>query len=135
MALMTWNDSFSVGVQTIDSQHKVLFDIMNELHSAMMAGEARKVTGPLLGKLLEYTKTHFSTEEQMMTATEFPGLAAHKVQHGELIKQVNDYVARHEKGEVALNLHLLNFLRDWLTTHIHKEDMEYSPWLKEHGLH
>ena len=134
MALMKWDKSYSVGVQAIDSQHNALFDIINELHGAMMVGQAHSMTGPLLRKLLEYTNTHFSAEEEMMTAAEYPGLAAHKLQHRELIKQVKDYIARYEQGESTLNLHLLNFLRDWLTNHIQQEDMEYSPWMKEHGV-
>jgi hemerythrin len=135
MALMNWNNSYSVGVQAIDGQHNVLFDIINELHGAMMKGQAQGLTGPLLRKLLDYTNTHFKGEEAMMASAKYPGLAAHKVKHVELIKQVEDYCARHEKGEITLNLHLLNFLRDWLTNHIQKVDMEYSPWMKEHGAH
>ena len=100
-----------------------------------MKGQAQCLTGPLLRKLLDYTNTHFSGEEAMMTAAKYPGLADHKIKHKELVKQVQDYVARFEKGEITLNLHLLNFLRDWLTNHIRKVDMEYSPWMKEHGAH
>jgi len=66
MALMSWNKSYSVGVQTIDSQHNVLFDIINELHGAMMKGQAHSLTGSLLRKLLDYTNTHFSAEEAMI---------------------------------------------------------------------
>jgi hemerythrin len=133
MALMTWNKNYSVGVQTIDSQHTVLFDILNDLHAAMMKGQAQSLTGPLLRKLLDYTNTHFKQEEAMMVAAKYPGLADHKIKHCELVKQVDDYVARYERGEITLNLHLLNFLRDWLTNHIQKVDMAYSACLIEHG--
>lgn len=135
MALMTFGPSYSVGVLTVDSQHKVLFDIINELHAAMMKGQAQSMTGPLLKKLADYTKSHFAAEEGMMTIAKYPGLAEHKIKHRDLIKQVEDYVARYEKGEITINLHLLNFLRDWLTNHIQKVDKEYGPWLNEHGVH
>jgi hemerythrin len=29
---------------------------------------------------------------------------------------------------------LLNFLRDWLTNHIQKEDRQYSSWLNQRGI-
>jgi hemerythrin len=135
MALMTWSNSYSVGVQAIDSQHHVLFDIINELHAAMMKGQAQSLTGPLLKKLLEYTRTHFTAEEAMLTAAKYPGLPEHKIKHRDLIKQVEEYVVRHEKGEVSVNIQLLNFVRDWLTSHIQKVDKEYGPWLNEHGQH
>jgi hemerythrin len=131
---MCWNSTYSVGVKTLDSQHTVLFDILNDLHAAMMKGQAQSLTGPLLSKLLTYTRTHFSEEEAMMARAVYPGLAAHKVKHQDLIKQVEDYAARYDRGEITLNMHLLNFLRDWLTNHIQKVDHQYGPWLNEHGV-
>ena len=134
MALMTFGKQFSVGVQTIDDQHKVLFDIVNELYDGMMKGQARGMTGPLLKKLAEYTRNHFSAEEAMLAAAAYPKLAEHKIKHRDLIKQVNGYIARFDKGEITLNIHLLNFLSDWLTIHIQKVDKEYGPSLIAHGI-
>jgi hemerythrin-like metal-binding protein len=134
MALMTFGKNYSVGVQAVDDQHKVLFDIVNELHAAMLKGQAQSLTGPLLKKLAEYTHNHFTAEESKMASVKYPGLADHKLKHRELIKQVEDYLVRFDKGEITLNLHLLNFLRDWLVNHIQKVDKEYGPWLNEHGV-
>jgi hemerythrin-like metal-binding protein len=135
MALMTWNSKYSVGVKHLDSQHTVLFGLLNDLHSAMLKGEAQSMTGPLLRKLVDYTHTHFAAEEKMLAESKYPGLAEHKLKHRDLIKQVEDYAARFDRGEITLNLHLMNFLRDWLTNHIQKTDHEYGPWLNEHGMH
>ena len=135
MALLTWNDRYSVGVKSLDSQHTVLFDILNDLHTAMMKGEAHTMTGPLLRKLIDYTRIHFQAEEGLLAAAKYPGLEDHQALHRTLIKQVEDYSERFDRGEIALNLHLLNFLRDWLTNHIEKTDHEYGPWLNEHGQH
>jgi hemerythrin-like metal-binding protein len=134
MALLMWKDQYSVGVKDLDNQHLGLMETLNELHSAMMKGQAKALTGGLLSKLVEYTHEHFAAEESMMTATGFPGLTAHRIKHRELTKQVSEFVGRYEKGEITLNLDLLNFLRDWLTTHILKEDQEYGPWLNQHGV-
>lgn len=127
MALLSWSSKYSVGVQAMDSQHEVLFKILNELHDAMMRGQAREVTGLLLQKLTRYTRTHFSAEESVMAAAGFPGLAQHRIKHRELMKQVDEFGARYKSGEGALNVQLLNFLRDWLTTHIEQEDRAYGP--------
>jgi len=134
MALMTWNKSFSVGVQKIDSQHIVLVNILNDLHTAMMKGQAQSMTGTLLHKLADYTHTHFADEEAMMAAARYPALAEHKIKHRELVKQVEDYVLRYDKGEITLNMKLLDFLSGWLANHIQKTDKEYGPWLNEHGI-
>jgi hemerythrin-like metal-binding protein len=135
MALLTWNKTYSVGVQKIDSQHTILFTILNDLHAAMMKGQAQSMTGTLLHKLADYTHTHFAEEEAMMAAAKYPGLADHKLKHRDLVKQVEDYILLYDKGEITLNIKLLNFLRDWLTNHIQKVDMAYSACLIQHGIH
>ena len=134
MALLAWNSRYSVGVKALDGQHTVLFNTLNDLHAAMMNGNGKTMTGPLLRKLVEYTRTHFADEEAMLTATKYPGLADHKVRHRELINQVNGYVDSFDRGDAALNLHLITFLSDWLTNHIQKSDHDYSSWLNSHGV-
>jgi hemerythrin len=134
MALMTWNSKLSVGVEKLDEQHHVLFEILNDLHTAMMKGSASSMTASLLKNLLEYTRTHFTVEEGLMARTSYPGIEAHRVEHRALIKQVEGYADRFERGEITLNLHLLNFLRDWLTNHIQRADHEYGPWMNGRGV-
>lgn len=135
MALLTWDESYSVRVEKLDGQHTVLFDILNDLHTAMMKGEAHTMTGSLLQKLLGYTRTHFAAEEKLLEVSGYPGFNEHHKIHASLIAQVEGYIARFEKGEITLNLHLINFLRDWLTNHIQKTDKEYSSWLNDHDIH
>lgn len=135
MALLAWSSKYSVGVQSLDGQHTGLFDILNELHAAMMKGQSQAAIGTLLKKLVRYTQDHFSAEEAMMAKTSYPGLAQHRAKHKELTNQVNEFVARYERGENSLTVSLLNFLRDWLTNHIQHEDALYGPWLSEHGVH
>jgi hemerythrin-like metal-binding protein len=108
-------------------------ETLNELHAAMMKGQAATVTGAMLKKLLDYTRDHFSSEEYMLSTANYPGLATHRVKHRDLTKQVEDFVERYQKGEARMNLELLNFLNDWLTTHILKEDQDYSKWMLEQG--
>jgi len=134
MALILWSDKLSVGVKTIDEQHIVLIDAVNELHAAMMKGQGRAILGNLLGTLIVYTRSHFSTEETMLEAADYPGLAPHRVQHNELTKQVEEYAKRFKQGDLTLSNHLSNFLSDWLTNHILNTDKEYGPWMNEHGV-
>jgi len=135
MALLTWDNSrYSVGVKSLDGQHSVLFGLINDLHEAMLKGQAQSQTGPLLRKLVDYTQTHFAAEEELMAAAKYPNLAEHRTKHDDLIKQVTDFALRFERGEIGLSLDLMNFLRDWLTNHIQKVDHDYAPWMNQHGV-
>ena len=131
---MTWSDKFSVGVQSIDDQHAGLVETLNELHDGMMKGHANAVTGKLLHTLVDYTREHFAAEEMLMASTKYPQLPRHCEKHRELTRQVEEFVGRYERGEIRINLQLLNFLSDWLSTHILKEDHAYGPWLNDHGI-
>jgi hemerythrin-like metal-binding protein len=134
MALLAWNDNYSVGVNTIDQQHSGLFDIVNELHAAMMKGQAKNVLGALLDRLIKYTVLHFSYEERMMEAAKYPNLAAHRARHTDLTRQVKEFSARYKKGDANLNVELIRFLSDWLTRHILHEDKQYSSCLNQIGV-
>ena len=133
MSLLAWNDSYSVGMKTIDQQHSGLFTIVNELHAAMLKGQAKSVVGPLLDKLVKYTVQHFAYEERMMEAAKYPGLSVHRMHHADLTRQVGEFMTRYKRGDGTLNIELLHFLRDWLTKHIQQEDKEYGPWLTRHA--
>lgn len=134
MSLIEWNDSLSVGVPSIDAQHSVLVKTLNELHDAMMSGQAHAKTADLLRTLIRYTHEHFASEEALMEQAGYAAIDEHRKRHHELTRRVEDYVARFERGESTINLHLLNFLRDWLTNHIMKEDKAYSLALTSHGI-
>jgi hemerythrin len=135
MALLSWSSKYSVGVESMDGQHTVLFGFLNDLHEAMMKGNAQKTTGELLRKLLDYTREHFTAEEAIMASARYPELAQHRTMHRELINKVDEFSARYQRGETALNVQLLNFLRDWLTNHIQHEDKKYGPWVNGRDMH
>jgi len=119
----------------MDNQHKAMIQMLNELYDAMMEGNALGVTGPLLHKLVEYTKIHFSSEEQMLKDQGYPNLAAHHARHLELIEDVEKHIASYERQDLFLPIPLLHFLRDWISTHIQKEDRAYGPWVNRQESH
>jgi hemerythrin len=133
MALLTFDKTYSVGIQFVDDQHAGLFDTLNELHAAMLKGQDNVVVGRLLQDLLAYTRSHFGAEEAMLAKAKYPGLDEHQTKHRLLTAQVAEYVERYKRGEAALSVHLINFLREWLTSHILREDRAYSAWLSQSG--
>jgi len=118
LALLTWNNKYSVGVQTLDDQHKGMVGVLNELHAGMMKGQAQ----------------HFALEERMMSEARYAGLAEHRSKHQELIGKLGNFMERYRKCDPTMYVQLLNFLRDWFNDHMQKEDQEYRPSLKANGV-
>jgi len=103
-------------VKSIDDQHTVLFNTINDLHAAKMKGQARAIVGELLCTLLVYTRSHFSAEEEIMERAKYYALATHRVEHQNLTNQVEEYVHRYQLGDLSLSVDLADFLSNWLKT-------------------
>lgn len=134
MALMEWNDSFSVGVKAMDDQHKGLVKALNDMYDAMRSGRANDVIGPLLKMLVKYTREHFAAEEALINKHLYPDRKEHALHHQKLTHEVEALVARFDRGDLSVCIPLLNFLREWLVNHIQKEDRQYGVWLNAHGV-
>lgn len=129
-----WNDSYSVGIQSIDEQHKKLFGMINALHEAIKQKRPREVMGRTLEELVEYTMTHFSDEETLMEKYGYPEFATHKQSHAALTVQVNDIFHRFRRGEPVISVELFGFLINWLKEHIQGTDKRYTAFLNSKGI-
>nr|WP_320016058.1 bacteriohemerythrin [uncultured Desulfobacter sp.] len=126
-----WGDRFVIGIESIDTQHKHWVGILNDLHRAMKVKAGASECGPILEKLEDYTRFHFSHEEDLFAAHGYLEAAAHEEHHRELIEKVKAYKQEFESGKAGLSIELLTFLTDWLKNHILTMDMAYGPYLKE----
>jgi hemerythrin-like metal-binding protein len=133
MPIVKWDAKYSVGHGTIDSQHQTLFDRVNALYDAMMAGKGRDEMARTLAFLREYTVEHFQTEENLMQKSDYPGYASHKAIHDDLAAQVLDLEAKHTQGSKVLGMEVMNFLKDWLVHHISEEDKRLAGHLNQSG--
>jgi hemerythrin len=134
MGLINWSSKYSVGVKNLDEQHQVIMNTLNELHAAMLKGQAKSAASELLPKILRHARDHFSTEERLMESTKYPGLAEHRAEHLTLLSKIDEMAARHKRGDNSVYLELLNFMRDWLTQHMQQVDKKYTAWFNEHGI-
>jgi hemerythrin len=119
----------------MDEQHQAIMDGLNELHEEMMNGYVNAVVAPLIDNLVFIAGEHFAAEERLMASAGFPGLAGHVTKHKELSRKVEEFISRHEGGDVAAYSQFMYFVRDWFTKHMENDDREYVPWLAEHGIH
>jgi hemerythrin-like metal-binding protein len=133
MALFEWNDMFSVGVNSIDDQHKKLIDYVNQLHDAMMEGKANDQIAPILDGLISYTATHFAHEEKYFAQFNYENTDEHKQLHQDLVGQVMDFKGKFDSGEATLSSDLMEFLKEWLMNHIMQEDKKYVECLTSNG--
>jgi hemerythrin len=134
MAFLTWGDQYKVNIAEIDTQHKKLFDMVNEMHDAMRSGKGNDAMGKILTGLLDYVGTHFKTEEKLMTTHGYTDYTKHKQEHDALTKQALDLHNQFNEGKPVLSFDLMNFLKNWLSNHILGTDKKYMPFLSGKGV-
>jgi len=134
MPFMTWTESLSVKIPSIDEQHKNLVNLINKLHDAMKAGKAKDVMGEILQELINYTKYHFSTEEKYMQQTQYPATVSHVNEHNQFVKKAVELQNSYNSGKTMLSLEVMNFLNDWVSKHISGTDKKYSEHFLANGI-
>ncbi|MGD0093757.1 MAG: bacteriohemerythrin [Planctomycetota bacterium] len=124
-----WNESFVLGIPALDAQHKGLFDIANELDSAVYEGKEQTIVGQIIERLKEYCQYHFGTEERLMSENGYPGLHAHMLQHDHFTSTVAEFDAQNGAAAKKVPLRISSFLKEWMAEHIAIEDRKFVPFI------
>lgn len=134
MAWIEWDDSLSVGVFTIDAQHKKLFRIINDLHEAMLKRLSDLKIGEIIKELEYYSKYHFKTEESYFEELNYYDKYQHKMEHKKFIEDVKKFENDYKKGVTSLSIDVMDYLKNWLINHIKINDQKYSKTFIERGI-
>ena len=123
--VIRWDPKFEIGIPVIDSQHKRLFMLCNNLHMALnnkeFGGSWEDEFKYAIRECFEYVKIHFRSEEILMQAAGFHGLPEHKEVHALFIKKVLKYSSM-ERYSIGDAFELVRFLYEWILSHIAHDD-------------
>ena len=131
---VAWKDDLSVGIESIDDDHKKLLTLINNLETAVHYPTGEAFERQALQELVDYTKYHFEREEKMMRETGYTDYEPHKQQHDAMIARVGGFMEAYEKDREGTVEELAEFLKDWLLKHIAGTDQKYSGHLQSHNI-
>ena len=134
LPLIDWSEALSVGIQSIDEQHKKLVALINALHDSSAQGAGNETLKKILAELTQYTIDHFAYEENLMVKHDYAEYTTHKAAHDALTKQVGELNEKFQAGNAKLSGEIFKFLRTWLNGHIRGTDKRYSAYFSEHGV-
>jgi hemerythrin-like metal-binding protein len=117
---MEWTNEFSVNNQEMDDQHKRLFNLIEKLNKAMQEGKSNSILNSVLEELSQYAVIHFKDEESLM---------ANINEHRSFVDKLYSFKQAINNKELGVSIRVINFLRDWLKSHILQIDKEYSSYL------
>ncbi|MFW2373695.1 MAG: bacteriohemerythrin [Gammaproteobacteria bacterium] len=129
-----WNDSLSVGIDSIDADHKRLLGMINQLQTAAHYHTDDEMIEKTLNELMAYTQYHFTREEEIMQANGYPDFDEHKQQHQNMVNEVSKFIDEYRVNKTRTIDNVTLFLKTWLINHIKGSDQEYAPYLKDKGI-
>jgi hemerythrin len=134
MAIMAWSPTLSVNVGIFDKQHMKLVEMVNNLHDGMKSANAKEILGGIINELVDYTTTHITEEEQLMTEQNYDGLADHHAEHAKFVLQIRNLKQQYLSGQTILTIGVMMFIKDWLVKHILGHDKKLGIFLNEKGI-
>ncbi|MBL8967675.1 MAG: hemerythrin domain-containing protein, partial [Spirochaetaceae bacterium] len=134
---LVWQDSYNSGNETIDAQHRALFDLANAALGQAVEGYAGS-GGKLAGTVKTLYGTlegHFADEEAVLAAFGFPEaeLEAHRREHGSLLVlagRLAEHIACQPDTTVSA---LLDFVNEVVFRHLLNEDSRFFALTRARG--
>jgi hemerythrin len=129
--LISWSDDYSIGYKIIDDQHKELIRLTNEFYEGcQMGGVVAKIHFfKTVQGAIQYIKTHFATEEEIMKKVGYPAFDTHKKMHEDFILKVVQQVRAFESEDMPDPIGFIKFLMEWILKHVANADKLYIPYL------
>ena len=119
MALITWAEAeHGTKVGFIDSEHKVLFDLLNKVYDDATGGAARSQVGDSLDALIAFVVDHFGHEEKEMIAANYIGYDSHKDEHTKFINTCAGLQKAFHAGDAEVTEDVGQMVKGWLDSHI-----------------
>lgn len=130
MKQLKWNDIYTSGDLTVDTQHMVLFEILNKIQIAISSENGKIESAGLVDFLQRYAIEHFECEERLMTAKKYPGLSQHPAAHEDIAGLVRKIVEKFKSDPATFTLEPCAAVAQLLENHISEEDLKMVKFLR-----
>lgn len=119
-------DEFKTGIEIIDNEHKMLFEIADKIYNLskneFIIDKYDRIVN-LIEELKGYAALHFRDEEAYMESINYKKMFTQKVDHDNFIKKLNQIDLNDlDANQEEYILDLLEFINDWLVSHILEKD-------------
>lgn len=123
-----WNRNFEIGLPSVDQQHQMLVELINDLAQAIEGGAQLPEVHQLTEALMSYAVNHFSEEEQFLAQAPLPEAekVRHRAAHRSFVEKVQQQTQREDLLEAEVAQGTLEFLTTWLVSHILGSDRKIA---------
>ena len=118
---LEWQLEFETGNEYVDLQHRYFVDLINRVGTNFKNTDDVAYKEKLIIELRKYADFHFTSEENIATSCNLPGVSSHHQRHVELLEEFHHHAEDLNKGSKTAD-EFLEFLTDWLIGHTIYED-------------
>ncbi|MEW6652654.1 MAG: bacteriohemerythrin [Bacteroidota bacterium] len=126
-AKITWNSTYNIGINQIDSQHRLLFTIAEKILSFKKPTEHKEEVSELIKALLTNLTVHFNTEEALFVKFKYPFKELHIQKHMMIRNEIVEMIKKNNSLE-KLVYDLPSVLEKWLVEHMLEDDKNFAKW-------
>lgn len=124
-----WNQELLTGEPSIDTQHRELFALLEELGAAITAGRGDELVERMLEEILGYASVHFHDEEALMAAVGYPGIASQQAAHSAFAADATRMTHEWAAGTGVASEDLYEYLYTWVVQHVETMDLLLARFL------
>jgi len=132
MGLLEWKAEYSVGIASMDDEHREMIGLINDVYAKLGVAPDVAAIEDCLGTIFTTISMHFALEERIMLDHGYSEYADHKDDHEELLDQIRDlmdeFVADTGKGAKLLE----ERLSAWFGNHFASFDARLHGQLGPH---
>jgi hemerythrin len=128
MPLLKWHDIYSVNNETIDTQHKSIFNLLNKLYDSCISNTIDITFNTDADELNKVIKEHMATEEEYLKYFSCPYLNEHIQKHRDFIQIIDEKCASKKYSSDTCE-ELLVTVAEYILNHIIILDKKYSDWI------
>lgn len=128
---LVWHEQYECDNEVINSEHRGLFNVVNDLLAEMLSGRPTDEVVTLVEVLMRDISKHFHDEIEILAAVGYPGVTEHATLHRELMNGTVALVEKFHAGTLEIG-ELFNFLaHDVVAKHILGADREFFPFINQ----
>ena len=106
MGLLQWKAKYSVGIASMDDEHREMIELINDVYAKLGAAPDAAAIENCLETIFTTISMHFALEERIMRDCGYDEYADHKDDHEDLLDEIRDlmdeFVADTDKGAKLL---------------------------------
>ena len=90
MSLLQWKDEYSVGIASVDDEHREMIELINDVYAKLGDASDTATIECCLEEIFNTISLHFALEERIMRESNYGEYEDHKEDHEELLDEIRD---------------------------------------------